>query len=131
MPGGRAQLEVFVEPNPIVARPVSGNTYDFPFEIGIRERGGVPVEIQRVGIEVIGLGIINLYSKTYGRDEIRRLGYPTSVGAHGEIRYRFNPRESVPDERLFGGVAAEIFVEGIDANGQAVRATARVTVSRQ
>jgi hypothetical protein len=127
---GRAALEIFVEPNPIVATKVSGNTYDFPFEIGIRERGGVPVEIQRVGIEVLTLGTISVYSRTYGREEIARLGYPTAVRANGGIRYRFTPRKEVPDERLFGAVTAELWVEGTDAGGDRVRATTRVSVTR-
>jgi len=127
---GRAALQIFVEPNPIVAQRVSGDTYDFPFEIGIVERGGVSVEVQRVGIDVIGLGAIRLYSQTFGREEIIRRGYPTSIPAHGEVRYRFNPRKEVPDDRLFGGVSADLFVEGTDANGNAVRATQRVTVTR-
>lgn len=127
---GRAELQIFVEPNPIVARAVSEDVYDFPFSIGIVERGGVDVEIQRVGINVIALGVINLYSQTYNRQQITRMGYPTSLRAHGEIRYDLKPREKVPDERLFGGVAAELFVEGVDANGVAVRATDRVTLTR-
>lgn len=127
---GRALLQIFVEPNPIVAQRIAGDTYEFPFEIGIAERGGVAVEIQRVGIDVIGLGAIRLYSQTFGREEIARRGFPTSVPANGEIRYRFNPRNEVPDEGLFGGVSAELFAEGIDANGTAVRATQRVTVRR-
>jgi hypothetical protein len=127
---GRAALEIFVEPNPIVATKVSGNTYDFPFAIGIRERGGVPVEIQRVGIEVLTLGTISVYERTYGREEIVRLGYPTAVNANGEIRYRFTPRKEVPDDRLFGAVTADLWVEGTDAGGDQIRATTRVTVTR-
>lgn len=126
----QAALQIFVEPNPIVARAVSQDVYDFPLSIGIVERGGVDVEIQRVGINVIALGVINLYSETYNRQQITRMGYPTSLRANGEIRYDLKPREKVPDERLFGGVAAELFVEGVDANGVAVRATERVTLTR-
>ena len=127
---GKASLEIFVQPNPIVATKVSGDTYDFPFEIGIRERGGVAVEIQRVGIDVLTLGTISVYERTYGREEIVRLGYPTSVRANGEIRYRFTPRKEVPDDRLFGAVTAELWVEGTDTGGNLVRATTRVTVTR-
>lgn len=126
---GRAALQIIVEPNPIVVQHVSGNTYDFPFEIGIAERGGVSVEIQRVGVSA-GLGGITMYSKTYGRDEIARRGYPTFLPANGEIRYRFNPRQEVPNESLLGAASAEMFVEGTDANGNPVRATTRVTLKR-
>lgn len=127
---GRAVLQIIVEPNPILAQHVSGNTYDFPFEIGIAERGGVSVEIQRVGIQA-GLGGINMYSKAYGRDEIVRRGYPTTLPANGEIRYRFNPRQEVPNESLFSVASAEMFAEGTDGNGNPVRATTRVTLTRQ
>lgn len=126
---GRAVLQIIVEPNPIVAQHVSGNTYDFPFEIGIAERGGVPVEIQRVGISA-GLGGINMYSRAYNRDEIVRRGYPTSLPANGEVRYKLSPRQQVPNESLFSVASAEMFAEGTDGNGNPVRATTRVTLSR-
>jgi hypothetical protein len=127
----RAQLQIFVEPNPIVATQVSGNTYDFPFVIGVRELNGISVEVNRVGIEVTALGALSMYRRSFDRAELERRRYPTSIPAHGEIRYQFNQRESVPDERLFSTVAAELFAEGVDANGNAVRASERVTVTRR
>jgi hypothetical protein len=58
------------------------------------------------------------------------MGYATAVPASGEIRYRFNPRKQVPDERLFGGVAAELRVEGLDDAGVETTDATRVTVTR-
>lgn len=126
----RASLVIEVVPNPIEARRVSGDTYDFPFTIALRETNGVRVEINRVSIDVLALGTVSAYRKTYDRNEIARRGYPTSVAAGGELRYTFTPRKEVPDDRLFGGVSAQLVAEGTDANGNPVSATTSVTVSR-
>lgn len=128
---GRASLSIVVEPNPIIARPVSGGTYDFPFAIALRETGGVAVSIDRVSMEVTTLGgSLRLYDTSYDSAEIARMNYPTSVAANGEIRYSLNPRKEVPDERLFGGVEADLRVDGTDTNGNRVFATTTVTVRK-
>lgn len=128
---GRGVLEISVEPNPILATDRQGDTYSFPFTVRIRETGGVEVHIDEVRMDVVALGAINVYSERFGREEIIRRGYPTTIGAGSEIRYSFNPRKEVPDERIFGGVAAELTATGRDANGNQVRATTRVTVQRR
>lgn len=127
---GRGVLEISVEPNPILATDRQGDTYSFPFTVRIRETGGVTVQIDEVRMDVVALGAINVYSERFGRDEIVRRGYPTTIEAGSEIRYSFNPRKEVPDERIFGGVAAELTATGRDANGNQVRAATRVTVQR-
>ena len=58
------------------------------------------------------------------------MGYDTSLGANSETRYRFAPRKEVPDDRLFGGVSAELRVDATDDSGTATSATTRVTVRR-
>lgn len=127
---GRGEITITVDPNPIVARSVSGDTYDFPFTVIIRENGGVAVNIDRVSVEVRALGAIQVYQQSYGPDQIRALGYPTGLAARSDLRYSFNPRKEVPDERLFGGVTAELRAEGTDANGNRVSARTNVTVRR-
>lgn len=126
----RADLSVVVDPNPIQARLVSGDTYDFPFTVTVRENNGVGVEIDRVTLVVTALGAIPVYSETMSREEIAGRGYPTSLRGGGELRYSFTPRKEVDDDRLFGGVAAELRAEGTDANGNVVTAQTRVTVRR-
>lgn len=127
---GRANLVINVVPNPIQARHVSGDTYDFPFTITLRETNGVAVQIDRVSMDVLALGAVSVYRETYDRGEIAQRGYPTSLAGGQELRYSFTPRKEVADDRLFGGVSAELVAEGTDSNGNQVRATTSVTVTR-
>ena len=127
---GRADISVAIEPNPIVATRVNGETYDFPFSVVVREHNGVPVSVSRVSAEVRALGAITIHQESYDAARINQLGYSTQVPAGGTVRYSFKPRKEVPDDRLFGGVAADLRVEGTDANGNAVTTTTTVTVTR-
>jgi hypothetical protein len=127
---GHGAIAIQIVPNPIVAHKVSGNTYDFPFEVVIRETGGRPVEIARVSADVYALGGIRVAEESYDAAKIRSLGYATSLSANGELRYEFAPRKSVPDDRLFGGVSAELHVEARDDAGTPTNATTEVTVRR-
>lgn len=127
---GRGSLQLVVDPNPIIATRVSGNTYEFPFEIVLRETGGVAVNVDRVTLNVTALGM-NLYSETMDRAEIARRGYPTSLPAGGEIRYRLSPRRDVESDALFSAVSADVVVEATDVNGNSANARTTVTVRRQ
>lgn len=124
---GQGSLTISVNPNPIRAQRVSGDVYNFPFEIIVGERGGAPVTIDRVSVEVTALGGLNVYSESYDRAEIERRGFSTRVPAGGEVRYAFNPRKDVTDDRLFSAVEAELSVSGTDTSG--LRTTARTTVT--
>ncbi|HUF17450.1 MAG TPA: hypothetical protein VMS12_05325 [Thermoanaerobaculia bacterium] len=121
-------LSVRVVPNPIVARRTSGEMWTFPFDVVVQETGGSSVQVQRVTIRVTAFGSIPVYSDTQDAAEIRTRGYPTEVPANGELRYRFSPTREVPDERLFGGVQAELVVDAVNDRGQAIP-PARTTVS--
>jgi hypothetical protein len=127
---GHGAITVAVEPNPIVARPVSGNTWDFPFSAVVRETGGQPVTITRVTATVFAPGNISLGQESWDAADIRARGYSLDVGANGELRYAFSPRKSVPDERLFGNVSAELRVDAVDASGTATTARTVVTITR-
>lgn len=127
---GQGAVALTVVPNPIVAQRVSGDTYDFPFEVILRETGGRPINITRVSATVYGPGGLNLGRETWDADRIRSMGYQTEIGARGELRYRFAPRKSVPDERLFGGVSAELSVEAVDDTGASTTARTVVKVTR-
>jgi hypothetical protein len=127
---GHGAITITIEPNPIRATRVSGNTYDFPFEVVIRETGGRPVEISRVTADVLFAGGLRLANESYDAARIRQLGFNTTVPPNGELRYRFSQRREVPDERLFSGVSAELRVEGRDDTGTATTAGTTVTVTR-
>lgn len=127
---GQGAITVQVTPNPIVAKRVSGDTYDFPFDVTVRETGGRPVNVTSVSVTVFGPGGISLGSESWSAAQIRERGYSTAIGANGEVRYSFAPRKSVPDDRLFGGVSAELRVDAVDDTGAATSARTVVTVSR-
>jgi len=127
---GHGKISMEVIPNPIVARAVRGNVYDFPVEIVVRENGGHAVNVTGVSLTVLGPVGLVFHRESWDAEKIRALGYSTTVAANGELRYRFVPRQEVPDERLFGGVVAELRVEAIDAAAKVTSATTSVTVSR-
>lgn len=127
---GHGAISIQIVPNPIVAIHVSGNTYDFPFDVVVRETGGRPVEVTRVSAEVYALGGIRIATESYDGARINSLGYSTRLPAYGELRYHFNSRKSVPDDRLFGGVSADLRVEARDDTGTPTTATTTVTVRR-
>jgi hypothetical protein len=127
---GHGAIAIQVVPNPIVATQVQGNTYDFPFEVVVRETAGRPVTINRVGVRVFFAGGLTLHEETWEASRIQSMGFPTQLSGHGETRYRFAPRKEVPDDRLFGGVSAELRVEATDDTGTATSASTSVTVRR-
>jgi hypothetical protein len=127
---GHGALSIQVLPNPVVATQVSGNTYQFPFEVVVRETGGRPVDVTSVSADVFALGGIQIASETYDAAKISQLGYSTHVPANGELRYRFDQRRSVADSRLFQGVSANIRAEGRDDTGAPTAATTRVSVTK-
>jgi len=127
---GHGAISVQVIPNPIVATRVSGNTYDFPFEVVVRETGGRPINVTRVSADVRFAGGISVAEESWDAARIRSMGYNTAIPPHGEVRYRFAPRKEVPDDRLFGSVAAELEVEATDDTGAATSARTTVTVTR-
>jgi hypothetical protein len=127
---GQGAVAIEVIPNPIVATPVSGKTYDFPFEVVVRETGGRAITVQRVTATVSLGGGLTLARESWDAARIRSMGYDTTIGPNGEVRYRFSPRKEVPDDRLFGGVQAELKVEATDDTGAATSATTVVTVRR-
>lgn len=127
---GQGAIAVQVDPNPIRATHVSGDTYDFPFEVIVRETGGRPVNVTRVSATVKGMGGLTFANESWDAERIRSMGYSTSLSANGALRYRFAPRKEVPDERLFGGVSAQLTVEAVDDGGSPTSASTVVTVTR-
>jgi len=127
---GHGAITIAVVPNPIVAQKVSGDVYRFPFDLVIREVGGRPVSITRVSADVRAIAGIKVGSESYDVAKINSLGFPTRVAPNGELRYHFAPEKSVPDDRLFGGVTADLTVEGVDDSGLPTSARTTVTVTR-
>jgi len=128
--GGHGAITIEIVPNPIVATAAGNGEYLFPFEVIVRETGGHAVTVNRVTADVTALGALHVGSESYDAAKIAALGYPTSVPANGVVRYRFSPRRAVPDERLFGNVAADLRVDAADDTGYPVVARTNVTVRR-
>ena len=127
---GHGAISIAVVPNPIVAARVSGNTYDFPFDLVAHETGGRAVTISRVNAAVYGPAGLKLGDESWDGARIAAAGYSTNVPGNGELRYHFTPRQSVPDERLFSGVRAEVRVDAYDETSTPTSATTVVTVTR-
>jgi len=127
---GHGALSLAVNPNPIVAHNVSGTTYDFPFDVIVRETAGHPVTISGVTATVYAPGGIRLGSESYDAARIQSLGYSTAVPAGGELRYHFAPRKNVTDDRVFGSIYAEVRVDGTDETGTSTSATTTVSITR-
>lgn len=125
---GQGAITIEVIPNPIVARVVSGDQYEFPFEVVVRETGGRAVEINRVTAAVTLTGGLSLGRESWDAARIRGMGYRTTVPPRGELRYRFSPRKNVPDPRFLGSVTAQLTVEATDDTGKATSATTAVGV---
>ena len=127
---GHGAIAVTIAPNPIIAQPAGGGTFEFPFDVIVRETGGHNVTINDVTVTVFAFGGVQVGSDQYDASRIKALGYTTMVPANGEVRYHFQPRKSVPDERLFSSVTADVGIDGVDDTGAPTRATTSVTVRR-
>jgi hypothetical protein len=127
---GHGAIKLTVNPNPVVAKSVSGNTYDFPFDVVVKETGGHPVTITRVSANVYAGGGIPVATESYDAARIAQLGFATTIQANGEIHYHFAPRKDVPDERLFSTVYGDVRVEALDDAGTPASTTTTIRVTR-
>jgi len=127
---GHGAISIEVVPNPIVAKRVTGHSYDFPFEIVLKETGGHAVRVTQISMTVFAPGGFPVSHEIWTADQIRAMGSSPAIGASSEVRYRFNPRRDVPDDRLFAGASAELKVEVTDEAGSETSATATVTARK-
>lgn len=126
---GHGVISIQIVPNPIVAQHLSGDRYRFPFDVVMRETGGHPMSITRVSADVRAIAGIRVASESYDAAKINSLGYSTNLAPNGELRYHFEPEKSVPDERLFGGVTAQLTVDAVDDTNAPATARTSVTVT--
>lgn len=127
---GHGAIAIQVVPNPVVAHLVSGNTYEFPFDVVVRETGGRAVTISRVSANVYALGGVQVATENYDATRIASLGYSMNLPGNGELRYHFSPRKTVTNERLFSGVSAQVRVDAYDDTNTPTSATVTVTVTK-
>ena len=128
---GHGAIKLTVTPNPVVATSVGGSTYDFPFDVVVKETGGHPVTIDRVTASVYAGGGIPVATESYDAAKIQSLGFATTIAAKGELHYHFNPRKDVTDDHLFSSVYGDVRVEGLDDNGARTSSTTTITVTKK
>lgn len=126
---GRLVLEV--EPNPIVATRISEKLWEFPFDIVMREAGGVDLRIESFTIDVYVLGAIHVFSAPYEGSVITQKGYPDRIEAGQFRRFPFKLRREVPNDVLFKGAYADVTAETLDAMGNRAETKLRVGVRAQ
>jgi len=127
---GHGAISVQIMPNPIVAKPAGGNNYDFPVDVIVHETGGRGVTVSRVTATIYGPAGIRLGDQAWDQNQIKAAGFPTNLPGNGEVRYHFVPRHSVPDERLFGSVRAELRVDAYDDTATPTSSTTTVSITR-
>lgn len=125
---GHGAIAIEVIPNPIVAQNGSGNTYDFPFDVVVRETAGRPVTISRVSVAVYGPAGVKMGEESWDAPRIAAAGFSTNVPGNGELRYHFAPRKSVPTD-IFS-VRGEVRVDAYDDTSTPASATTVVTVTK-
>jgi hypothetical protein len=127
---GHGAISIQITPNPIVAIPAGGNNYDFPVDVTVREIGGRGVTVSRVTANVYGPAGIKLGDQSWDAAQIKAAGFPTNLPGNGEVRYHFVPRKSVPDDRLFSSIRAELRVDAYDDTNTPTSATTSVSITR-
>lgn len=127
----RGHLQLEVEPNPLVARPLGDDVYEFAFDIIMRERGGVDVRIEDFTVEAIAFRSVPVRKQTYPASFITARGYPASIEAGKYLRFSFVKRWKLPTDLLLSGASARITARTIDADGRrdTSEMTARVVVA--
>jgi hypothetical protein len=128
---GHGAITLTITPNPVLATNVGGNTYDFPFDVVIKETGNHPVTIDRVTANVYAGGGIPVATESYDAAKIQSLGFATTIQAKGELHYHFSPRKDVPDDRLFSSVYGDVRVEAMDDNGSRASSTTTITIKKK
>lgn len=128
---GHGVIELTIMPNPVVATSASGNIYEFPFDVVVKETGGHPVTIDKVTANVYAGGGISVMTESFDAAKIKTLGLATAIPAKGEIRYHFSPRKEVTDQALLSSAYGDVRVEGTDDNGSRASTTTTITVKKK
>src|SRR5260370_41905460 len=71
---GHGAISIQIVPNPIVAIPAGGNSYDFPVDVIVRETGGRGVTVNRVTAPVYGPAGIKIPEQTPDAEQIQDPG---------------------------------------------------------
>ena len=124
----KGHLELDVAPNPLVAKPVGGDVYEFAFDIIMREAGGVDLRIQDFTVDAIAFKAVTVQSQTFPAQYILDHGYPASIDAGKYLRFSFVKRWRIPTRLLLSGASIHVSARTIDANGQRDTSEVRIPV---
>ncbi|HEX9161755.1 MAG TPA: hypothetical protein VF980_08625 [Thermoanaerobaculia bacterium] len=117
-----------VDPNPLVARKVGNDVYEFAFDIIMREAGGVDVRIQDFTVDAIAFKTVTVQSQTFPAQFIVDHGLPASIAAGKYLRFSFVKRWTVPTRLLLSGAALHVSARTVDANGRHDTSEVRIGV---
>ena len=114
----RGRIELDVAPNPLVARLVGDDLYEFAFDIIMREAGGVDVRIEDFTVEGIAFKTLPVQTQTFPASYITDRGYPATIAAGKFLRFSFAKRWSIPSRLLLSGASLHVMARTVDANGR-------------
>ena len=125
----RGHLVLDTNPNPLVARRVGDDLYEFSFDIIMREAGGVDVRIEDFTVEAVAYRAVTVRSQTFPASAITDRGYPASIAAGKYLQFHFVKRWSIP-HALLPGASLHVSARTIDANGRRDTSDVRIGVAR-
>lgn len=125
--GGSLAIDVY--PNPIIAKQVRADLYQLPFEVSLRETGGMDVEIDGIRIEV-RLAALRIFAQAFDETELTRRGYSATVPAGSNVQYKFSPQRELPADLPLPQLSALVVVSGLDTTGRRTEARTTVLIRR-
>jgi hypothetical protein len=123
---GHGRVSVAVEPNPIVAKRISDDLIGLPFDVVVTETAGVPVDVQKLVLNV-SLAGASVYSLTFTAEDLRKAGQSTTVPGSGSVRFAFHPKTR-KDDRILGSASGEVTVVAVDGTSALALAATGVSV---
>lgn len=124
----KGHLVLEVEPNPLTARAVDDDLYEFAFDIIMRESGGVDVRIEDFTVEAIAFKTVTVQSQTFPAKFITDHGYPAEIAAGKYLRFGFVKQWSLPTRLLLSGAAVRVTARTIDRDGRRDTTQTRIGV---
>jgi len=123
----RGHLVLDTNPNPLIAKRVGDDLYEFDFDIIMREGGGVGVRIEDFTVEAIAFRTVVVRSQNFPASAITDRGYPASVDPGKYLQFHFVKRWSIPHAMLTHA-SVHVSARTIDANGRRDASDVRIGV---
>ena len=124
----KGHLILDTSPNPLIAKKVGDDLYEFAFDIIMREAGGIDVRIEEFTVSAIAFRTVTVQSQTFPASYITDRGYPASVAAGKFLRFSFVKRWKIPTRLLLSGASLHVAARTIDADGRRNTSVARIGV---